>query len=217
MGIAISLSQTLGLNRDPDCGQYNPRLSDRQRQLWRRIWWSKSWILSALGFCSPIPSLGTFKSQRVLAFPIHLIFVDTLGCFFRDRWLSFGMGRPMRINIRDCDTPLPSAEDLTNDFSELPPSIRSTYMPPDFQQLAGHWVVLLHLSKVLGTILAENYSPTSPLPSRAWIEETEQDLQRCISQAGERPPDASPALSFYSYHLRLHFRYAFASSHLSPL
>ncbi|KAH8160564.1 hypothetical protein CIB48_g7671 [Xylaria polymorpha] len=166
MGIAISLSQTLGLNRDPDCGQYNPRLSDRQRQLWRRIWWS---------------------------------------CFFRDRWLSFGMGRPMRINIRDCDTPLPSAEDLTNDFSELPPSIRSTYMPPDFQQLAGHWVVLLHLSKVLGTILAENYSPTSPLPSRAWIEETEQDLQRCISQAGERPPDASPALSFYSYHLRLHF------------
>ncbi|KAI0436974.1 hypothetical protein F4803DRAFT_556456 [Xylaria telfairii] len=169
MGIAISLSQTLGLNRDPDCGQYNPRLSDRQRQLWRRIWWS---------------------------------------CFFRDRWLSFGMGRPMRINIRDCDTPLPSAEDLTNDFSELPPSIRSTYMPPDFQQLAGHWVVLLHLSKVLGTILAENYSPTSPLPSRTWIEETEQDLQRCISQAGERPPDASPALSFYSYHLQLHFNAA---------
>ncbi|KAI0479874.1 hypothetical protein F4859DRAFT_477602 [Xylaria cf. heliscus] len=169
MGIAISLSQTLGLNRDPDCGQYNTRLSDRQRQLWRRIWWS---------------------------------------CFFRDRWLSFGMGRPMRINIRDCDTPLPSADDLTNDFSDLPPSIRSTYMPPDFRQLANHWVVLLHLSKVLGTILTENYSPTSPLPSRSWIEATEQDLLRCISQAGERPADASPALSFYSYHLRLHFNAA---------
>ncbi|KAI8946739.1 hypothetical protein F4801DRAFT_563370 [Xylaria longipes] len=166
MGIAISLSQTLGLNRDPDCGQYNTRLSDRQRQLWRRIWWS---------------------------------------CFFRDRWLSFGMGRPMRINVRDCDTPLPSAEDLTNDFSELPPSIRSAYMPSDFRQLAGHWVVLLHLSKVLGTILTENYSPTSPLPSRSWIEATEQDLVRCISQAGELPADASPALSFYSYHLHLHF------------
>lgn len=41
MGIAISLSQTLGLNRDPDRGQYNTRLSDRQRQLWRRIWWSE--------------------------------------------------------------------------------------------------------------------------------------------------------------------------------
>ncbi|KAI1379222.1 hypothetical protein F4677DRAFT_361963 [Hypoxylon crocopeplum] len=169
MGIAISLSQTLGLNRDPDRGQYNTRLSERQRQLWRRIWWS---------------------------------------CFFRDRWLSLGMGRPMRINIRDCDTPMPSAKDLTNDFSELPPLIRAKYMPFDFQQLAEHWVVLLHLSKVLGTILSENYSPTGPLPSRSWIEATEQELMLCIAQAGDRPLDASPALSFYSYHLRLHYNAA---------
>ncbi|KAI1747776.1 hypothetical protein F4782DRAFT_398041 [Xylaria castorea] len=169
MGIAISLSQTLGLNRDPDRGQYNTRLSERQRQLWRRIWWS---------------------------------------CFFRDRWLSFGMGRPMRINIRDCDTPLPLVEDLTNDFSELPPLVQSTYMPSNFRQLASYWVVLLHLSKVLGTILIENYSPTSPLPSRIWIEETEQEILRCISQAGERPADSGPAVSFYSYHLQLHFNAA---------
>ncbi|KAH6985272.1 C6 transcription factor [Ilyonectria destructans] len=169
MGIAISLSQTLGLNRDPDRGQYNTRLSDRQRQLWRRIWWS---------------------------------------CFFRDRWLSLGMGRPMRINARDCDTPMPSAEDLTNDFSELSPPIRAKYMPSDFGQLVDHWVVLLHLSKALGTILSENYCPTGPLPSRTWIEATEQELMRCIAQAGERPADSSPALSFYSYHLRLHFNAA---------
>lgn len=45
MGIAISLSQTLGLNRDPDRGQYNTRLSERQRQLWRRIWWSEYFLL----------------------------------------------------------------------------------------------------------------------------------------------------------------------------
>ncbi|RYP64449.1 hypothetical protein DL769_006671 [Monosporascus sp. CRB-8-3] len=169
MGIAISLSQTLGLNRDPDRGHHNTRLSDRQRQLWRRIWWS---------------------------------------CFFRDRWLSLGMGRPMRINIRDCDTPMASAEDLTNDFSELPPLIRAKYMPPDFRQLADHWVVLLHLSKVLGTILSENYCPTGPLPSRTWIEATEQELRRCIAQVGEPPANASPVLSFYSYHLRLHFNAA---------
>ncbi|RYP00603.1 hypothetical protein DL765_010903 [Monosporascus sp. GIB2] len=99
MGIAISLSQTLGLNRDPDRGHRNTRLSDRQRRLWRRIWWS---------------------------------------CFFRDRWLSLAMGRPMRINIRDCDTPMTSAEDLANDFSELPSLIRARYMPSDFRQLADH-------------------------------------------------------------------------------
>ncbi|KAI1503158.1 hypothetical protein F5X99DRAFT_376070 [Biscogniauxia marginata] len=169
VGIAISLSQTLGLNRDPDRGQYNARLSDRQRQLWRRIWWS---------------------------------------CFFRDRWLSLAMGRPMRINSRDCDTPMPSAEDLTDDFSELPPLIRAKYMPSDFRQLADHWVVFLHLSKVLGTILSENYCATGSLPSRTWIEATEQELMCCMAQIGERPADASPGLSFYSYHLRLHFNAA---------
>ncbi|CAJ2509285.1 Uu.00g143110.m01.CDS01 [Anthostomella pinea] len=169
MGIAISLSQTIGLNRDPDRGQYNTRLSDRQRQLWRRIWWS---------------------------------------CFFRDRWLSLGMGRPMRINIRDCDTPMPSAEDLTDDVDELSPAIRDKYIPSDFSQLADHWVALLHLSKALGSILSENYCPTGPLPSRTWIETTELELMRCMATVGDRPPGASPALSFYSYHLRLHFNAA---------
>jgi hypothetical protein len=46
MGIAISLSQTLGLNRDPDRVRYNTRLSDRTRKLWQRIWWSKCCLLS---------------------------------------------------------------------------------------------------------------------------------------------------------------------------
>ncbi|TGJ82414.1 hypothetical protein E0Z10_g6353 [Xylaria hypoxylon] len=169
MGIAISLCQTLGLNRDPDRGQYNKRLSDRQRQIWRRIWWS---------------------------------------CFFRDRWLSLSMGRPQRINTRDCNTPMPSSEDLTNDLSELPPQVRTMYMPPDFHQLAERWVVLLQLSKVLGTILSENYNPTGPLPSRIWVEATEQELMQCIAQVGELPEDASPSLSFYSHHLRLHYKAA---------
>ncbi|KAI0513087.1 fungal-specific transcription factor domain-containing protein [Xylaria bambusicola] len=169
MGIAISLSQTLGLNRDPDRGQYNKRLSDRQRQLWRRIWWS---------------------------------------CFFRDRWLSLGMGRPMRIHARDCNTPIPSSEDLINDLSELSAQTRSMYIPADFDQLAECWVILLHLSQVLGTILSENYNATGSLPSRVWVEATEQDLMRCISQAGGRPEDSSPSLTFYSYHLRLHFNAA---------
>ena len=116
------------------------------------------------------------------------------------------MGRPMRINTRDCDTPMPSVEDLTSDFNELHPPIRAKYMPPDFRQLIDHWVVLLHLSKALGAILSENYCPTGPLPSRSWIEGSEKELARCIALAGERPADASPALSFFSYHLRLHYK-----------
>lgn len=116
------------------------------------------------------------------------------------------MGRPMRINSWDCDTPMPSAEDLTDNVSELPPRIQAKYMPADFSQLANQWIVLLHLSKALGSILYENYSPNRPLPSRTWVEETEEELGRCIAQAGEEPSRGSQALSFYFHHLQLHFK-----------
>jgi hypothetical protein len=116
------------------------------------------------------------------------------------------MGRPMRINAWDCDTPMPSAGDLTDDVGDLPPRIKAKYMPTEFSQLAIQWVVLLHLSKALGSILYENYSPTRQLPSRAWIDATEKELTRCIAQAGEQPASRSPAVSFYFYHLQLHYK-----------
>ncbi|KAI1737935.1 hypothetical protein F4680DRAFT_194828 [Xylaria scruposa] len=99
--------------------------------------------------------------------------------------------------------PITPSKILNKRLSELPPLVQSTYLPSNFRQLAGYWVILLLLSRVLGTILIENYSPTTPLPSRTWIEETEQDLVRRISQASERPNDACPAASFYFYHLQL--------------
>lgn len=136
----------------------------------------------------------------------HISNTHTLGCFYRDRWLSFAMGRPMRIHAWDCDTPMPSAEDLTDDVNELPPRIQTRYMPSDFSELASQWIVLLHLSKALGSILYENYSPTRQLPSRSWIEATEEELARCIAQAGDQPASSSPALSFYFHHLQLHYK-----------
>lgn len=128
------------------------------------------------------------------------------GCFFRDRWLSFGMGRPTRINACDCDTPMPSAEDLTHDLDELSPQMRTKFIPRDFKELANQWIVLLHLSNELGTILHENYCPTKQLPPRDWIEATEEELGRCIAAAGELPAGSSPAMTFSFYHLQLHFK-----------
>lgn len=39
-GIAITLCQVLGLHRNPDGSRYNSSVTDRQRMLWRRLWWS---------------------------------------------------------------------------------------------------------------------------------------------------------------------------------
>ncbi|KAF5855950.1 hypothetical protein ETB97_008154 [Aspergillus alliaceus] len=39
-GIAINLCQMLGLHRDPDSLRYNSAITDHQRRLWRRLWWT---------------------------------------------------------------------------------------------------------------------------------------------------------------------------------
>ncbi|KZN87824.1 Cutinase transcription factor 1 beta [Penicillium chrysogenum] len=66
-------------------------------------------------------------------------------CFFRDRWLSLTLGRPLRINLDDCDLPMPSAADLLGDVAEIPASITSAYIPSDLPQLANYWVILIKL------------------------------------------------------------------------
>jgi hypothetical protein len=129
MGIAISLSQTVGLHHDPDRWGYNQRLTDDQRRLWRRIWWS---------------------------------------CSFRDRWLSFGMGRPPRISMKACDVPMPSAEDVVSTQAGLYYSVKAKYIPPDLLQLAARWIILLQLSKILGVILSKNYRPSGLMPTATW-------------------------------------------------
>lgn len=52
-GIAISISQTIGLHRDPDAKRRNEALSDRQRRSWRNIWWScflrDGWLAFGMG------------------------------------------------------------------------------------------------------------------------------------------------------------------------
>lgn len=53
IGIAISLSQTLGLHRKPQGSNHTQRFSDTQQPLIRRIWWSclvrDRWISLAKG------------------------------------------------------------------------------------------------------------------------------------------------------------------------
>lgn len=55
-GIAVGIAQTLGLHRDPDARRTNVAISDTQRSLWRRIWWScvfrDCWL--ALGMGRPL-------------------------------------------------------------------------------------------------------------------------------------------------------------------
>lgn len=130
-GIAVRLCQVLGLHRNPDATKYNPCITNRQRSLWRRLWWS---------------------------------------CVFRDRWLGLTFGRPLRINLNDCDTPMPVVSDLLQDLEVVFESTSAPFVPSKMLQLAKHWITLVELSKILGSCLTMN---DQTVRSRSSVNEVE--------------------------------------------
>lgn len=126
-------------------------------------------------------------------------------CFFRDRWLSLTLGRPLRINLNDCDTPMPSVTDVLSDLDEIPSSIVDEYIPDDLSQLAEYWVILVQLSKLLGDVLTLGYQPYGPSPKRQQVEGLEADILR-LQIPARCPKEDNKFAVFYLYHLQLHYQ-----------
>lgn len=165
-GISVNICQILGLYRNPDTTRYNAYITDRQRHLWRRLWWT---------------------------------------CLFRDRWLSLTLGRPMRIDLNDCDMPMPSAMDLLSDVDGISPSVAAVFIPPDLPQMAQHWVTLVEMSKLLGSVLKLNYQTLRSVPTLSQVEALEAEISLCRLPDQPEPGLSRPA-TFYVYHLQLHYQ-----------
>ncbi|KAL4790307.1 cytochrome P450 [Aspergillus venezuelensis] len=163
-GVAISLGHIMGLHRDPDAVKYNATIADRQRALWRRLWWS---------------------------------------CVYRDRWLSLTLGRPLRINLRDCDVAMPSVTDVLCDLAEIHPSTSASLIPEDLPQLTEYWITLLQLSKTLGDVLTLSYQPQGSNPTLSQVEELETEALG-LNVPRHCSPSLTPRSKFAVYHLQLH-------------
>ncbi|EFY89034.1 hypothetical protein MAC_04965 [Metarhizium acridum CQMa 102] len=125
-------------------------------------------------------------------------------CFFRDRWLSLTLGRPLRMNLNDCDTPMPSVADVISDLDELPPSIIQGHIPDDLSQLAEYWIVLIRFSKLLGDVLTLGYQPFSPAATLQQVESLEADIQQ-LQVPDKCANEQNKFALFYLYHLQLHY------------
>ncbi|KAJ5742768.1 uncharacterized protein N7511_011169 [Penicillium nucicola] len=124
-------------------------------------------------------------------------------CVFRDRWLSLVMGRPLRINMNDCNTIMPSADDMLSDFADFPET--AAYIPRDLPQLADHWVTMIQLTRLLGDVLTMSYQPFGPSPSFQQVEDLERRIQ--LFQLPKNQETVSSSLAtFYLYHLELHYQ-----------
>ncbi|KAB8218902.1 fungal-specific transcription factor domain-containing protein [Aspergillus novoparasiticus] len=126
-------------------------------------------------------------------------------CFFRDRWLGLTLGRPLRVNLDDCDIRMPLAGDLLFDTLKPDGSPIASYLPGDMNRLAEYWVMLMELSCLLGNTLALNRRPAR---LKASIDEVE-GLERRLLQS--RLPDQyevglTRVARFYSHHVHLHYQ-----------
>ena len=68
----------------------------------------------------------------------------------------------MRINTEDCDTSLPTAEDVVIGLADIPAAQKNKYLPNDTDVLSVHWINLIKMTAALGNILGTHYRPNRP-------------------------------------------------------
>lgn len=103
-------------------------------------------------------------------------------CFVRDRWLSLVKGRPMRINLEDCDVPLPTTEDISDELGTLSEAVKDSYLPFPSKVVGNLWCRLVQVSVALGDLLRVHYSIRGVSAGVDDIEASQQELDKCANQ-----------------------------------
>ncbi|KAJ3464877.1 hypothetical protein MRS44_009663 [Fusarium solani] len=127
-------------------------------------------------------------------------------CFFREAWLSVGMGRPMRIDLAHSDTPKPDANASENLYSGLTESQRRRYIPEDSKDLFLLWDELLSVTSILSRILAVQHLAKRTLSIHSDVDDLERELRghhEHLDRLKARATD--PVLTLHMHHFELFF------------
>ncbi|KAJ9418958.1 fungal-specific transcription factor domain-containing protein [Fusarium oxysporum] len=162
IGVAIGLSQTAGLHRNPHSTA--SRIPQHRQRLWRLIWWS---------------------------------------CVHQDVWFSVGMGRPVRINLDDCDTQLPVAADLDALAIGVPDTLREKYLPAGMPDLSKLFVELINLAIIQSNILSTHYRARQIRPSIADVVEVEKRISTVHRKASWFISSENLMVYYHACHLKL--------------
>ncbi|OAL39415.1 hypothetical protein AYO20_01285 [Fonsecaea nubica] len=139
------------------------------------------WIGVAIGLCH---SVGLHRNPARLPpsaskskYPYHSLWrLIWWSCYLRETWISFGLGRPMRINSKDTDLPMPTPEDILLVSGVDRDHRFREYIPASMHVLGQCWIEYLHLSIVLSRILKSHYRPGMLSATTSEIETSQQSL-----------------------------------------
>lgn len=168
------------------------------------------WIGVAISLCQTIGlhrnlESGQHQKQRFSSSQCRVWRRIWWSCYIRDAWLSFGMGRPMRIHIEDCDMPLPTVDDVLAELIDVPAETKDTYLPAGIASLARYWINLVHISLALGNVLSKHYRPRRDTPSLADLERDEKEIFQSFGACRNETVSADPIVQVNAYHLQLYY------------
>lgn len=115
------------------------------------------------------------------------------------------MGRPMRINLADCSTPMPNAIDSDNLLAGIPESVRQKYLPKGTNALSKLWTELLEITVSLANILSWQNRAERTRPNKTEIQRMDDAIRQdhfCKDRAVAH--GHSPVVSLHVYHLELY-------------
>lgn len=109
----------------------------------------------------------------------------------------------MRIDLEDCDTPLPSPSDVSEDLDAVPHPMRERCVPYSSNVVAELWTKLVRLSIFLGTILKLHSKKIWQTEAQG-LEKYEAELQEhaALVTTGQ---DSGRYEQFFAGQVRLHY------------
>lgn len=152
-----------------------------------------SWYWTSVAF-GIAQTLGLYREVRSTSWRIIW-----KCCQFRDVWLAFGMGRPFRINIIDCDRS--ALEDAVTPFTDLMLHGELIYSQQEAIELGRMWQSLNDLTDFLREVIT---TPAMP-PSRLRTIKDNIDLEI-------KNKAVQSKLKHVHWHLRLHQQAALIAS-----
>lgn len=167
------------------------------------------WIGVAIGLCQTIglhrnPDLSPSYTKSIPPHDGRLWRQIWWSCFYREVWFSVGMGRPMRIRLVDCDTPMPDAYILGGEIADITTNTRRKYLPDGARELSLLWERLLELTVTLSDILLQQQRASQAIPSQTETEHVEARIRTFYDETwGGTVHSKSQTVSLHAHHLAI--------------
>lgn len=108
----------------------------------------------------------------------------------------------MRINLDDCNTPMPNASDSNKLLSSLAANIRAKYIPNDSEVLSQLWADLLAVTVSLANVLSTHYKAERKRFSSLEVYDMEKRIRACYRP--ENYDQDGFIIALHAYHLEIY-------------